>query len=317
MLRLFRKAIDNIRQFCDKISAKQYIKKLERDEETVYFLCPHGIGDTLFVASLIDSYKKTHMVKRVVLIVKKSHEALPDMFDAVDGKIVSDDLVRKLTDYARKNRIFKKGNFRFGHFILDFDWPEPGQLLGVRGINILDIYRSCILRVLPETKPQSPEAYVSQDTLNTMIRHYQKDKKTFLLMPYASTIGQLSKSFWEFLAQLLIENGYIVYTNTKDCNETSIKGTEAISLPIKDLFVISRTLKWSCVSLRSGICDLLGYSDVSLTVLYENAALYVGWNLKNLGLPNQNINEIVLPSDFDDKVKAELVYNRAIKSEMI
>lgn len=294
------------------IVAEHEVRKLHKDYGTLYYVCPHGIGDTLFVATLIEEYKHRYHVPRVCLVVRENHEDLPDMFSAIDGKIVSNRLVDLLTTYMRVHRIAAQGNLRFGHFILQFGWPEPGQLLGVRGINLLDIYRACVFNLEPGTKLQCPEVYVPFDELNKMIHPYISPKKTILLMPYASTIHKISQTFWDGLAQEYLKRDYIVYTNVKDASEVPVHGTHPLCLPLKELFIVSRTLGWKCISLRSGICDLLGFSDISLFVLYENLSLLAGWGMERLGLPNPNIHDVLLPADLNDSVQLATAFSTII-----
>lgn len=290
------------------IMAECEVHKLRKNYGTLYYVCPHGIGDTLFVAALIEEYKLRYHVPRVYLVVRENHADLPDMFSAIDGKIVNNRLVNLLTTYMRVHRIAAQDNLRFGHFILQFGWPEPGQLLGVRGINLLDIYRACVFNLEPGTKLQCPEVYVSPDELDKMIHPYISTPKTILLMPYASTIHKLSQTFWDRLAQECLKRDYIVYTNVKDASEMPIYGTQPLSLPLKELFIVSRTLGWKCISLRSGICDLLGFSDISLFVLYENLPLLAGWGMESLGLPNPNIHDVLLPADLNDSAQLATVF---------
>lgn len=312
IFRTLRRMWCSVKLWPTLILAEHEVRKLRKDYGTLYYVCPHGIGDTLFVAALVEEYKRCYNVSRVYLVVRENHADLPDMFSAIDGKIASNRLVNLLTTYMRVHRVAAQDNLRFGHFILQFGWPEPGQLLGVRGINLLDIYRACVLNLEPGAKLQCPEVYVSRDELDKMIHPYISEKKTILLMPYASTIQKLPQTFWDGLAQEYLKRNYIVYTNVKDASEPPVYGTQPLSLPLKELFILSRALDWKCISLRSGICDLLGFSDISLFVLYENLPLLAGWNMESLGLPNPNIHDVLLPADLDDSIQLAKVFSTII-----
>lgn len=297
------------------IKSRKILKQWQKDFFTKYILCPYGIGDTLFVASLIRAYKEQYGIARVVLVVKKSQVDLPDFFNSIDGKIVSDDIVCKLTRYSKSWRRFAEGNYQYGHFILDHAWPEPGQLLGIGSLNLLDIYKRCILKLPMDTKLELPRVSVSLEKMSEFERLYAKEEKVVLLMPYAVTLSRLPIEFWEKIAQYFKDKFYVVYTNAKDETEKPIKGTEAVYLSLKELFVVSRTFKWGCIALRSGICDLLAYSDIKFITIHNSEDVKKAWNMSGLGLPNTNMVDLSLDptknldENFNDIIKdIELIY---------
>lgn len=274
--------------------AKKALFKLKKNKNIQYIVCPCGIGDTMFLASLIHEYKLCYQKEKVFLIVKKSQKDIPDFFEDVNGKIVSSHLVECLVTYSKKKKIFNKNNYQYGHFILDSDWPEPGQLLGIKDLNLIDIYKRCVLKISMQAVLSYPKILVSCDVMKDYINRYYTNKKVIVLYPYAVTLKQLNNEFWIGLAKKFISEGYQVYTNTKNYAEKAIKGTEALCLSIKEIYIVSRTLKWECIALRSGICDLLAFSDIKLTVIFENEMLRIGWHMENIGLPNCNIKDIVV-----------------------
>lgn len=216
-------------------------------------------------------------------------------------------MVTYLSTYAKRNRRFCQDNFRYGHFILDFGWPEPGQMLGIKKISLIDVYKRCVLRLPMDVKLELPKVQVSSNEMLQFQEKYGSLKKVVLLMPFAITVERLKVGFWEKLAECYKERGYKVYTNTKDEYEKPIPGTEGIWLSLKELYIVSRTFKWECVALRSGICDLLGFSDVKLTVIHENKILADAWNMRDLNLPNQQIIDSVLSIDEGIQENAEKV----------
>lgn len=288
-------AIRNLKKI---VYAKRMLRKFKKQEGTQYIVCPFGIGDTIFIASLIRAYKLHYQKGRICLIVKKNQESIPDFFDAVDEKIVSDYLVSCLIAYSKTKHIFSKWNYQYGHFILDNFWPEPGQMLGIKDLNLIDIYKQCVLRIPPEVRLQEAKVMIRKTEMLQYQARYAGLDKVVVLFPYAVTIQRLQQEFWIKIACLFKQKGYKVYTNVKDATEPAVEGTEALELSLLEIFVLSRTFQWECVALRSGICDLLGFSNVKLTVIYENESLRRGWHMEAIGLPNQNIKDVVLEQNY-------------------
>lgn len=294
-IRFFKRCIRYvISDFPNFIQSKYILQQWHKDPSTIYFVCPYGIGDTLFIASLINAYKSYYSIEKVVLVVKKSQSDLPDFFRSVDGKIVSDSIVHTLTKYSKNRQRFLEDNYRYGHFILNHDWPEPGQLLGIGGLNLIDIYKRCVLKIPLDANMELLHTTVGTLKMKEYQKKYGSNEKVVLLMPYAITLTRLPIEFWEKIAYQLKQKSYMVYTNVKDTSELPIKGTKDICLSLKDLFIISRTFHWICIALRSGICDLLGYSDVPLITIHNDAETKKAWNMNGLRLPNKNMIDIFL-----------------------
>lgn len=220
-------------------------------EDTFYIACPYGIGDTLGVASLVHAFKKENRVDRVCLIIKKGQGDLPNLFDSVDDKIVSDELVAICKDFSIFSGIRKCQNYLYGHIVV-----EKIQYY-IFTDTLLSHYKE--LMCIDERSERERATFVRSNSLDI----YQN---SVILMPHANTSKMLPISFWEKLAGKLVENGYVVYTNIKDETEYVISGTYAISKPLPD--IPSFAEKCSLViALRSGICDLLAFSKTKMIVI--------------------------------------------------
>ncbi len=296
------------------ICAAWYLLKMRRDPDCLFIVCPFGIGDTLFLASFMKEYKLHEGIGKVCFIVKQSHKDLPGMFSGVDKVIVSDREVKILRFFAKKTRKYTFGNFLYGHFILEPGWPEPGLLLGVNGVSLMDIYRRAVLRLPSDCLPEKGTLTMPEAALAEYDSQFAGQKNVVVLMPNAITVERMDLSFWESLAKKLSDRGYMVYTNVLNVKEAPVNGTKQLILPLKEFFCLSRRYRWSCIALRSGICDLLAFSDIPCTVLYGSEDSYSAWNMKNLKLPNKNIADITIQydSDFSDTYKTILSHYPAV-----
>ncbi len=280
-----------------------YIYQLHKHPECIYFVAPYGIGDTLMLAGLMREYKKLNHIGKICFVVKNSHRDLAAMFDAVDEVIADDKMVKYLKAFAVNMRKFVFANFRYGHFILEFGWPEPGLMMGVKGVSLLDVYKRAVLNLPLDTKVESPKLFMDKKEIEKFAEKYPADRRVAVLMPYAVTIENLDPAFWEKIAAELNRKGYTVYTNIIKDTEPVIPGTEGMILSLKELYCLASVNKWACVALRSGICDLLAFSEIRTVVIHDSQLAYDVWNIKNLELFNPNVTEVILDEDNDRTVR--------------
>ena len=120
--------------------------------------------------------------------------------------------------------------------------------------------------------------------------------KEVILAPYANSIPDFSMHFWERLAMLLQEKGYLVYTNGDGEMEPPVKGTKSIFLPIDEM---SSALEESAafIAIRNGLCDLLSGAGCKKVILYPEKAVRFGWiheyyGLKEMGLLKDGVELI-------------------------
>lgn len=250
------------------------VKGFPLEENRLYILCPYGIGDTLFVASLIKSYKIYYNEQRdVYLIVKESQKMIPDWFSDIDGKIISNNLVDVLNTYCIEKQLWKCTNFIYGHFKKSIygglcerlDNKDPFSLYKKY---IFDLPSGCSYEI-PDIKDIIKES------------PYVIDGKDIILMPYAASVAMIPNVFWEILAEFLSENGYKVYTNVKDDTEQPVKGTVLLTGDL-DMVIALCKRSHAVISLRSGICDVLAFTSTWLFVIDTDEYYYQNWNIAQL-----------------------------------
>lgn len=251
------------------------ISDMKFDRNTVYICCPASIGDTLYAAAFVKAYKEEILsVQKVCLILKQGHRELGRLFPAVDEILVSDEIVEILDQYSLYTQTWKLKNYIYGHFkkSLRFEYYlEYGQ---EACRTILPRYRGLIMNLSTDAEPEK----IIQP--KNIIRE-KSGKREVIIMPYAKTAKMLPDAFWEVLVKRLMEQGYYVYTNVGSKTETAIQGTTAI----KESLLNTASFCENCtavISLRSGLCDLLGFTETKLIIINTSEELSVEWNLKDV-----------------------------------
>lgn len=250
------------------------------DEDILYILCPGSIGDTLYVAALVKAYKEKNNVQVVMLIVRENHRSIGELFPSVDGSIVSKELVDLLQAYSRKDAVWELKNYRYG-FARE-DYAHRIYMAEYEANNLLSGYKAAIMEVPEDVEYE--KIHVNRE--KTVPEKY--NKKAIIVMPHESSARRLPIFFWEELCGELSVD-YTVYTNVKDNTETVIRGTQPVSEPLKNMVDICEQC-FAVISIRTGMCDLLAFSDCNLIVLNTEYELAEKWNLKKVFQRDNLIN---------------------------
>lgn len=248
------------------------------DIDTLYICCPASIGDTLYTAAFVKAYKEIKRpIRKVCLILKKSHRELGTLFPAVDEVLVSDELTEILDQFTLFTQTWKLKNYIYGHFKKNLRFVYDPEYNQENCRAIFPRYRRLIMDLPEDVRPESMRL-----PANSALLENRTDKEqNVILMPYAKTAEMLPGAFWTELAQRLKEKGYSVYTNAGGRKETPIQGTKPVT---KSLLETARFCEGSAavISLRSGLCDLLGFTDTKLIVINTSEELFREWNLKDV-----------------------------------
>ena len=254
-----------------------FIDSVLLDDNTLYVCCPYGIGDTLYVAALIDSYKSYYSInKDICLIVKDKHSFIPNYFDSIDKVIASDNLVNLLNHFSITTQTWRLENYLYGHFKKSEYRVLYSEYYTTPNKCMIQRYKQLVFGIpLNSTlcKPSFKELILPES--------YSLDKNTIILMPYAMSTPLLPSFFWDLLAQILNRLGYHLYTNVKDETEAPINGTFPLSCSLEEIITISEPC-FAVISLRSGICDLLAYTNTHLIIINTDVQLHTEWDLTTI-----------------------------------
>lgn len=247
--------------------------KFARD--VLYICCPASIGDTLYTAALANAYKEQDAsVRNICLILKEGHAELGRLFSGVDSWIVSDEAVEILERYSVYTQTWKLGNYIYGHFKktprLEYyrEYHEAGSR------TIIERYSRLVMGLL---KPAALETIAS----GRLGGGKKERKRDVVIMPYAKTAELLPDAFWESLAFRLKQGGYSVYTNVGSRKERAVCGTRPVAKSLLETAQFCEGCA-AVISLRSGLCDLLGFTETKLIVINTSEELFREWNLRNV-----------------------------------
>ena len=267
--------------------------------DTLYVLCPYGLGDTLYVCSFLKDYAKKNNQNKICVIVKPSHEFIPRSFSYINDVIADSELVNQLNIWAIETSSWELKNFLYGHFRKTHDMmfirPETATLDGM-----ISQYRREVMRLSERSKPAIDE-FIIRDKPSD----YNLTDKDIVLIPHANSFKLLEMSFWENLAEELISMGYNLYTNVKDDSELPVKSTKKITGDISSLISSVKNCK-KIIALRSGLSDILAFCNIPQTVIYTDKTAFNEWDLKFIS-NDINVDSIYIFDDSDISIATKKI----------
>lgn len=253
---------------------------VEFRRDVYYVVCPYGIGDTLYAASMIESFKKYRsMTQKVCLIVKEGHCQIPDWFDAVDEKLISGELVQILDAFCVLTGTWELNNFLYAHFRKNDKWMLFPEFSECGEKTYSQRYRKLVFHLPEDCLPEEPKIVPHGELLDSLIEKHGIGGQSVILMPFAYSTEQLPTDFWEEIAGLLHDMGHEVFTNVKDDSELPIRGTTGLCADIATMAALCEKCGL-VIALRSGICDVLYYTETRL-VLINGKDLVMQWEADN------------------------------------
>lgn len=249
-------------------------------QDTFYVLCPYGIGDTLYAASLIKSLKESKALpfQKVCLIVKEGHAQIPDWFDAVDEKMVSNEMVEVLNTYSIVTQTWELKNYLYGHFHKSAENGLCPEYAECEVKNMIYRYKKLVFHLPTECQLEEPKILPRWELLEAITKEYEIGKQSIILMPYANSTQLIADEFWELLVARLRKLGYKLFTNVNGKDELPLKGTRGLCVDIATIAALCERCRL-VISLRSGLCDVLAFTDTKLVVLNNSEYHSNEWDL--------------------------------------
>ncbi len=244
-----------------------------------------GKGDTVLMASLMESYKKEKGIAKLVMLAARGHEEIIRFFPAVDGILTLNQNSRKaLETYLLLSEKYVGENLVWcGHSLEYCGYGKNWSNLKGKP-TMLGIFRKALLLPPDAGLCFIPDCYLSPAKADTQALFQElKGEEAVLVIPQANGLYQIldmepatknaRKMIWDFLERLCecwISNGKKVYCNIGRKGEPCLKGAVPLSLSIPDLLSISRGFQL-IYTVRTGLADILALGRNKMRVLNHKA----------------------------------------------
>jgi len=297
-----------LRHYLALVSLYSRIWSLGFGKDDWFFFIDYGIGDTLFLCSLMKEFKRKNG-GRIVLISRDSHEKIAKMFQDIDAYIPIDSKFKKLNSKAIcSSRVIRKGKIFIPHPYSNSALFIMSEMIGYKDFNLFDMYR--VILNLPVDSEMAQPDFSVHDTGPIKDFLYQNDcdpGKTVMLFPSANSIKSVGKDFWIELILCLVENGFKVIVNSES-KEGFFNHRNVINVNMNLTATVALCLVVeSVIASRSGICDLLAMGDKKITVLYPSVEAQKNLSLKAIFNKIKNSTELVIDESEDQKKTIKLL----------
>ena len=271
-----KESIHWLRAICENYQAGKDIynmlaETLKESPGAELIVSPANLGDTVFIASLAEAYKKAHNIKTLLIVAKERQAEAVKWFNGVDAVVgLSDDEIIRLRYYFTISENFYSNGIRYGHVPCEFLLEYPGVFFhaspGFGGDTLMHVWEERILDIPKDSKTSD---LVVPPGIKAPSENVSKYENAVLIAPAAFTNHGIPESFWEKLTAALLEKGYEVYNNTGGlAYDKIIKGTKVFDATTVEL-ILNAPLFKHVVSVRSGFTDLVSKTDAPLTVLHQ------------------------------------------------
>lgn len=234
----------------DELNKKYYkdiAQKYELSDDYYIFVTTNGLGDTFFVASFVEEFKKKYNAKVAILLRDEKFVELLSLFKDIDKIIVDKNWCFK--SFTSDNTSQKVQSKKVMRVAFPYVSDEPPLFWAQHYAYLMGLDNTAKMSEL-----QTPDDYLMMAEAEYRKMNLNPDK-TIILSPYARYFDctVLDNSFWEELANNLISQGYSVVFNT---NKDEFQKFNCI-FP-KKILLLTAMIKKSAyfISFRAGINDV-------------------------------------------------------------
>lgn len=257
-----------------------YITRIHGNSSADTFYLYGGVGDPVLWLSVLSRYKEKSK-KSLNLIIPKGSEAIPSLYKnrSFNNILISENPIDSEKFNAKSFGL--KSNERIAHHMYygDAKFHNYTGLCCASGLTNLDMIKS-ILGLQLNVKPIPPlpssrsilEASKLFQSLNL------EAGKTVLISPLAKSYPyKLPSHWWNNLVISLVNKGFKVINNVAARTQFSsndirdkvdnLEGTIPLEIPI-DLVIPFVELCGNFIGVRSGLCDLLAFTNARKIIIY-------------------------------------------------
>jgi hypothetical protein len=241
-----------------------------------YILCNRGIGDTIIFLSKLKEIKQRNPEMPINLIIQENHTILIDSYKQyIDEYVV---LGRK-----KMNGLMSMASRGFLPPNIQFILPEGAYtFLGYNGISIQDLINVTFGLSSKTIGYERPHFKWAEDSRKKLLNEYQLEKDKFVILGVdAVSVNGVEIDKWQCIAEKFSKLGYKVVTNLTFSGQSPIPGTIGLFLPLNEIYLLAEYGGFF-VGLRSGLCDLLAFSDCRMTVIYPTEEDRYKYSFKNM-----------------------------------
>lgn len=268
-------------------------EKLKGSEQLIIVPAP-SIGDAFLGGICFCDHKKMDLNNVKIIVVSKGVYKTTQLFGIKNVEIISKEDVDALLKFILFCGLESKEN------IIICGWMDSlTSMAAYKKLSFVNYYAKYVFKLSDNHPMFFPSIWDSRIEEAVLKKNGLVRNKSVILAPYANSVHELPIQFWELLTKKLFDMGYFVFTNIVG-NQKVIKGSKGLDIPINQL---GNYLEYAgyFVSLRSGLCDVVGRSKCKQIIIFRNqvAALYSS-EIEFFDMHSQNVSQNANQYVYDD-----------------
>lgn len=252
---------DNYQLEIQKLHQGEKVYNRIKQEEPLFVFPFPSIGDAFLIGLYFSQYKLINQQKIRVVVGSKGAYKIMQMFNIKELEIVSEqelDALFKFVSFCEKNK----------EEVFICSWMFVFELMArYKKLSFSEFCAKYVFRLENKKEANFPSIWDVKLRESELENKGLVKGKTIIVAPYANSVQELPIQFWEELVKRLINMGYYVFTNVSG-NQKAIKGSNGLKIPLNQL---GNYLEFAgyFVSLRSGLCDIVGHSICKQIVIFR------------------------------------------------
>lgn len=251
--------------------------------------CPGGIGDTVFTFAFAEQIIEKYSKQKVIFEVKESHKDLLKLFH-INDCLVNNTFNKLISYYCVNSDVYEN------QFLLYAGYSDRKTWWNLKGQYAVDDFYDSLLKLHGVRQIHYPK--MDKYKISSTCLSYGVDNCSVILSPYAVSAVPINSVFWEKAVEMLIFDGYKVYTNVSK-TQKELNHTIRLDASLYDMFYIASAAK-CFIGYRSGICDYLAMSDTEMLVLYSKEWSAEKWDIN--GFSKRPVAGIIYEEDNESEI---------------
>ena len=255
---------DPIKELLDKIQSQ-----IDKNYDDIYIF-RHNIGESYVeLMHLADTIKANDSKNPLLVLWDKKYAGFYKMFlsDGVDMQYINL-LQVEIQILPDRKDVVAHNNQRF-ICTTPLIAQEMKKLLATKpDVNFYD-YITNAAGIQKGAVPALPHPCMqSIRRVKSKVKRIELSEKFIILCPEATSLKQLTDSFWETLAEGLRKKGYDIFCNVHDGSIVP-KNMKTAKMTIEELFILSKQSE-GIITLGSGLAVFLTAAGVKMDVFYTD-----------------------------------------------
>ncbi len=221
-------------------------------------ICPNNaLGDVYVACSYLPAYCDKKEIENIaIVVVDDGCRQIAEMFDIANVVTLDD---TKMDEFVQAIIFNHEDNCIIAHH----DRPYTDNIIKYIDkyfLSFTDCYKYAVFGLGKEIVPVKPSKIEQFDNKPNLI-----EGKSVIIAPYAKSVVQPSRSFWDKIVKDYQQIGFQVYTYVFGSEEPLVN-TIPITIPLNQL-IGAVEFAGHFVGLRSGLCDIVSTANCQKTVI--------------------------------------------------